>query len=142
MYSLSTFLINYSSLLVAAFQLSRKVTVLAMFKFFSRTRDRSSGHLKDKLGQDLFLFNKVWFLALFSLVALNRILIETHVLVINAFNFLQAVEHGFPPKPSAIAHDPELNLLAVGTSNGLLKMYPLVIVFRRSLSAFSHPRLF
>lgn len=32
-----------------------------MFKFFSRTRDRSSGHLKDKLGQDLFLFNKVSF---------------------------------------------------------------------------------
>lgn len=63
-----------------------------MFKFFSRTRDRSSGHLKDKLGKDLFLFNK-------------------------------AVEHGFPPKPSAIAHDPELNLLAVGTSNGLLKIY-------------------
>ncbi|KAM7448355.1 Lethal(2) giant larvae protein 1 [Porites harrisoni] len=63
-----------------------------MFKFFSRTRDRSSGHLKDKLGKDLFLFNK-------------------------------AVEHGFPPKPSAIAHDPELNLLAIGTSNGLLKIY-------------------
>ncbi|KAL9956887.1 hypothetical protein ACROYT_G038440 [Oculina patagonica] len=63
-----------------------------MFKFFSRTRDRSSGHLKDKLGQDLFLFNK-------------------------------AVEHGFPPKPSAIAHDAVLNLLAVGTSNGLLKIY-------------------
>lgn len=63
-----------------------------MFKFFSRTRDRSSGHLKDKQGQDLLLFNK-------------------------------AVEHGFPPKPSAIAHDPELNLLAVGTSNGLLKIY-------------------
>lgn len=48
--------------------------------------------MKDKLGQDLFLFNK-------------------------------AVEHGFPPKPSAIAHDPELNLLAIGTSNGLLKIY-------------------
>lgn len=32
-----------------------------MFKFFSRTRDRSSGHLKDKQGQDLLLFNKVWF---------------------------------------------------------------------------------
>ena len=37
---------------------------------------------------------------------------------------MQAVEHGFPPKPSVIAHDPELNLLAVGTSKGLLKMYP------------------
>ena len=46
------------------------------------------------------------------------------MLVINTLTFLQAVEHGFPPKPSAIAHDPELNLLAVGTSNGLLKMYP------------------
>lgn len=54
------------------------------------------------------------------------------MLVVNALNFLQAVEHGFPPKPSAIAHDPELNLLAVGTSNGLLKMYP-------SHSVLSHP---
>lgn len=49
---------------------------------------------------------------------------------INTLNFLQAVEHGFPPKPSAIAHDPELNLLAIGTSNGLLKMYPLLQSFK------------
>ena len=49
------------------------------------------------------------------------------MLAINTLNLLQAVEHGFPPKPSAIAHDPELNLLAIGTSNGLLKMYPLVV---------------
>jgi len=95
-----------------------------MFKFFSRTRDRSSGHLKDKLGKDLFLFNKVWFCRSSCLLLLKRISIETHVLVITTLIFLQAVEHGFPPKPSAIAHDPELNLLAVGTSNGLLKMYP------------------
>lgn len=98
-----------------------------MFKFFSRTRDRSSGHLKDKQGQDLLLFNKVWFWR-FSRFRFVKSVIPGTCARINklTLNFLQAVEHGFPPKPSAIAHDPELNLLAVGTSNGLLKMYPLV----------------
>ena len=65
------------------------------------------------------------------------------MLAINTLNLLQAVEHGFPPKPSAIAHDPELNLLAIGTSNGLLKMYPLVVNMRStfgcSLPPFSVP---
>lgn len=65
------------------------------------------------------------------------------MLAINTLNLLQAVEHGFPPKPSAIAHDPELNLLAIGTSNGLLKMYPLVVNMRStfgcSLPPFSIP---
>ena len=65
------------------------------------------------------------------------------MLAINTLDWLQAVEHGFPPKPSAIAHDPELNLLAIGTSNGLLKMYPLVVnvrsAFGYSLPPFSIP---
>ncbi|XP_071814997.1 LLGL scribble cell polarity complex component 2-like isoform X3 [Apostichopus japonicus] len=38
-----------------------------------------------------------------------------------AFN--QTVEHGFPNKPSALGYDPVLRLMAVGTSNGVLKVY-------------------
>ncbi|KAJ8037464.1 Lethal(2) giant larvae protein-like 2 [Holothuria leucospilota] len=38
-----------------------------------------------------------------------------------AFN--QTVEHGFPNKPSALGYDPQLRLMAIGTSNGVLKVY-------------------
>lgn len=61
------------------------------------------------------------------------------MLAINTLNLLQAVEHGFPPKPSAIAHDPELNLLAIGTSNGLLKMYPLAVNVRSTFGCSLPP---
>lgn len=37
---------------------------------------------------------------------------------------MQCVEHGFPNKASAVAHDPELGLLCIGTKTGALKMYP------------------
>jgi len=37
---------------------------------------------------------------------------------------LQCVEHGFPNKPTALAYDPYLRLLAVGTKYGGLRMYP------------------
>ena len=40
----------------------------------------------------------------------------------------QTVEHGFPHKPSAVAYDKEIGLLAIGTSTGFLKMYPLAIL--------------
>eukprot|EP00795_Rhopilema_esculentum_P009140 gene9140-16802_t len=40
------------------------------------------------------------------------------------FQFSKTVEHGFPNKASAIAYDAKLNLLAIGTSIGFLKMYP------------------
>ena len=42
--------------------------------------------------------------------------------------FLQCVDHGFPSKPSALAYDPKLNLLAIGTKSGVIKVYPLNIV--------------
>ena len=38
---------------------------------------------------------------------------------------LQVLHHGFPTKPSALAYDPKLKLLALGTKNGVLRMYPL-----------------
>lgn len=37
----------------------------------------------------------------------------------------QTVQHGFPHKPSALAWDPKLKLLAIGTKTGTIKMYPL-----------------
>ena len=38
---------------------------------------------------------------------------------------LQTVEHGFPNQPSALAIDPELRIMAIGTRSGAVKMYPL-----------------
>jgi lethal(2) giant larvae protein len=38
-----------------------------------------------------------------------------------AFVF-QDVRHGFPHKPSALAYDPDLKLLAIGTKQGMLRM--------------------
>jgi len=35
----------------------------------------------------------------------------------------QRSEHGFPQKPSAVAYDPALSLLAVGTELGDIRMY-------------------
>jgi len=36
--------------------------------------------------------------------------------------FVQCSEHGFPQKPSALAYDAMLSLLAVGTENGDVRM--------------------
>lgn len=43
----------------------------------------------------------------------------------NALVSLQTVEHGFPNQPSALAFDPELRIMAIGTRSGAVKMYPL-----------------
>ena len=40
--------------------------------------------------------------------------------------FPQTVEHGFPNQPSALAFDPELRIMAIGTRSGAVKMYPLL----------------
>ncbi|XP_059146629.1 LLGL scribble cell polarity complex component 2-like isoform X2 [Physella acuta] len=39
------------------------------------------------------------------------------------FKFQKCVEHGFPTKPSALAYDPKLQLLAIGTKSGVIKIY-------------------
>ncbi|XP_038069031.1 LLGL scribble cell polarity complex component 2-like isoform X3 [Patiria miniata] len=39
------------------------------------------------------------------------------------FAFNKTVEHGFPHKPSALAYDPKLKLLAIGTQSGVIKIY-------------------
>lgn len=38
--------------------------------------------------------------------------------------YFQLIEHGFPSKPSALAFDPKLKLLAIGTKSGVLRVYP------------------
>lgn len=40
--------------------------------------------------------------------------------------FLQTVGHGFPHQPSALAFDPKLQLMAIGTKSGAIKMYPFL----------------
>ena len=42
--------------------------------------------------------------------------------------FFQLIEHGFPSKPSALAFDPKLKLLALGTKSGAIRMYPLLSI--------------
>jgi len=39
------------------------------------------------------------------------------------FGFNRSVRHGFPHKPSAMAWDPELRLVAIGTKKGVLRVY-------------------
>ncbi|MED6265528.1 Lethal(2) giant larvae protein 1 [Characodon lateralis] len=44
------------------------------------------------------------------------------------FAFNKTVEHGFPHQPSALAFDPKLQLMAIGTKSGAIKMYPLLLI--------------
>uniref|UniRef100_A0A673ILY7 Lethal(2) giant larvae protein homolog 1-like n=1 Tax=Sinocyclocheilus rhinocerous TaxID=307959 RepID=A0A673ILY7_9TELE len=39
------------------------------------------------------------------------------------FAFNKTVEHGFPNQPSALAYDPKLQLMAIGTKSGAIKIY-------------------
>lgn len=50
--------------------------------------------------------------------------------------FLQLIEHGFPSKPSALAFDPKLKLLAIGTKSGAIRVYPLQSCIHISLSLY------
>lgn len=38
----------------------------------------------------------------------------------------QTVEHGFPSQPSALAYDPRLRVMAIGTKAGAVKLYPFL----------------
>ena len=49
------------------------------------------------------------------------------------FNSSQVVRHGFPFEPSAMAYDPVQNILAVGTKNGSLRMYPFFLNVREAV---------
>ncbi|TRY59059.1 hypothetical protein DNTS_008382 [Danionella cerebrum] len=39
------------------------------------------------------------------------------------FAFNKTVEHGFPNQPSALGYDPKLQLMAIGTKSGAIKLY-------------------
>ncbi|XP_026877989.2 lethal(2) giant larvae protein homolog 1 isoform X2 [Electrophorus electricus] len=39
------------------------------------------------------------------------------------FAFNKTVEHGFPSQPSALAYDPKLQVMAIGTKSGAIKVY-------------------
>lgn len=39
------------------------------------------------------------------------------------FGFRRLVDHGFPSKPSSLAYDPKLKLLAVGTKTGVIRVF-------------------
>lgn len=41
----------------------------------------------------------------------------------------QTLQYGFPNKPTALAWDPLLRTMAIGTSTGSIKVYPLTCYF-------------
>jgi lethal(2) giant larvae protein len=43
-------------------------------------------------------------------------------MITRLFSPFQEVRHGFPHKPSAVAFDPDLRLLAIGTKQGAIRM--------------------
>ncbi|KAF6201776.1 hypothetical protein GE061_004171 [Apolygus lucorum] len=43
------------------------------------------------------------------------------------FAFRKTVQHGFPNKPTCLAWDPILRIMAIGTATGALKVYPLLL---------------
>lgn len=46
------------------------------------------------------------------------------VLALTCLSPRQTVEHGFPSQPSALAYDPALRVMAIGTKAGAVKLYP------------------
>lgn len=38
----------------------------------------------------------------------------------------QTLQYGFPNKPTALAWDPLLRIMAIGTSTGSIKVYPFI----------------
>ncbi|TWW81848.1 Lethal(2) giant larvae protein -like protein 2 [Takifugu flavidus] len=79
-------------------------------------RFRRHGHEshRDKLKQELFQFNKASYLGNVLKVS------GTSPYYQNTF---QTVEHGFPHQPSALSYSPSLELLAIGTRSGAIKLY-------------------
>lgn len=53
----------------------------------------------------------------------------------------QTLQYGFPNKPTALAWDPLLRTMAIGTSTGSIKVYPLTCYFILRLASkicFAH----
>uniref|UniRef100_A0A8C8HGK2 Lethal giant larvae homologue 2 domain-containing protein n=1 Tax=Oncorhynchus tshawytscha TaxID=74940 RepID=A0A8C8HGK2_ONCTS len=48
------------------------------------------------------------------------------------YGFNKTVEHGFPHQPSALVFSPSLQLLAIGTRSGAIKLYPSIDTQRES----------
>lgn len=49
---------------------------------------------------------------------------EWGVPALTCLSLRQTVEHGFPSQPSALAYDPVLRVMAIGTKAGAVKLYP------------------
>ena len=69
-----------------------------------------------------------FFRAIFTVLEVSMLVVQ-YLFVgkcVNLFCLLgvQCADHGFPSKPSAMAYDPKLKLLAIGTKSGVVKMYP------------------
>uniref|UniRef100_A0A8C5EBS7 Lethal giant larvae homologue 2 domain-containing protein n=1 Tax=Gouania willdenowi TaxID=441366 RepID=A0A8C5EBS7_GOUWI len=48
---------------------------------------------------------------------------NSHLFFQSLFFCTQTVEHGFPHQPSALAYDPKLQFMAIGTKSGAIKIY-------------------
>ena len=60
--------------------------------------------------------------------------ISSYTISPKSYFLFQLLEHGFPSKPSALAYDPKLKLVAVGTKSGAIRMYPFLrFLFEQSV---------
>ena len=65
------------------------------------------------------LFENLW---VFSLPT------QTHTYIHKHIHTLQTFRHGFPSQPTCLAYDPVQQLLAIGTENGTVLLYPTAAI--------------
>lgn len=53
----------------------------------------------------------------------QQVSVERQKLQKELFAFRKTVQHGFPHKPTALAYDPAMKLMAIGTQTGVLKVF-------------------
>jgi len=53
---------------------------------------------------------------------------HTHAYTHKHIHTLQTFRHGFPSQPTCLAYDPVQQLLAIGTENGTVLLYPTAAI--------------
>lgn len=58
---------------------------------------------------------------------MNVLLLYYLIKTSHIFLIFQTLQYGFPNKPTALAWDPLLRIMAIGTSTGTIKVYPFFL---------------
>nr|CAD7457896.1 unnamed protein product [Timema tahoe] len=91
-----------------------------MLKFI-RGKGQQPSVERQKLQKELFAFRKAT--VLFSDGPVKSSRHVTHRIALLVIRHCKTVQHGFPNKPTALAWDPALRLLALGTATGAIKIF-------------------